>query len=177
MIYMQIRKASENDITGIAHVQIKSWQSTYKGILPDTYLNSMNLETRKKNWTRNLKMLHSATYIAENDEGHIVGFAAGGPEQTNTLHYFQGEVYAIYLLQEYQRQGIGKKLIKAVVEELIRKQHGNLIIWALKDNPSRGFYKALGGHLITEKTIKMAGIEITEVGYGWEDIHDILLKL
>ncbi|MFJ7747402.1 GNAT family N-acetyltransferase [Peribacillus sp. NPDC097295] len=174
---MHIRKASENDITGIAHVHIKSWQSTYKGILPDTYLDSLNLETRKKNWARNLKMLHGATYIAENDEGHIVGFAAGGPEQTNAHQYFQGEVYAIYLLEEYQRQGIGKKLIKVVVEELIGKQHSNLIIWALKDNPSRGFYEALGGRLITEKTIKMAGIEIAEVGYGWEDIHDILLKL
>ncbi|MGE7120889.1 N-acetyltransferase family protein [Peribacillus sp. NPDC046944] len=173
---MQIRKATENDITGIAHVHIKSWQSTYKGILPDSYLNSLNLETRKKNWSRNLKMLHSATYIAENGDGKIVGFAAGGPEQTNHLH-IQGEVYAIYLLKEYQRQEIGRKLMKAVVDELVQKQHANLIIWALKDNPSRGFYEALGGRIISEKTVKMAGIELAEVGYGWDNILDILVKL
>lgn len=173
---MQIRKATENDITGIAHVHIKSWQSTYKGILPDSYLNSMNLEIRKKNWLRNLKMLHSCTYIAENDKRQVVGFAAGGPEQSNDS-YFQGEVYAIYLLKEYQRQGIGKNIMKAVIDELAKKEHHNLIIWALKDNPSRGFYEALGGQVVAEKIVKMAGIELEEVGYGWKDIQDILLKL
>ncbi|MET3320228.1 UNVERIFIED_ORG: ribosomal protein S18 acetylase RimI-like enzyme [Peribacillus simplex] len=173
---MKIRKATEKDVTGIAYVHINSWQSTYKGILPNQYLASLNLETRKKNWLRNLKMLHNATYIAENGEGQIIGFVAGGPEQTNDPH-IQGEVYAIYLLKEYQRQGIGRKMIKTVVYELIDKEHKNLIIWALKDNPSCGFYKALGGHVIAEKTVKMAGIELIEVGYGWDDIHEILLYL
>jgi L-amino acid N-acyltransferase YncA len=173
---MKIRKANEEDIYGLAHVHIKSWQKTYKGILPDHYLDSMNLEARKKNWLRNLKMIHNATYVAENEEGHIVGFASGGPEQTNDI-YFQGEVYAIYLLKEYQRHGLGRRIIKAVIDELAKKEHKNLIIWALKDNPSRGFYEALGGQVVGEKTVKMAGIELVEVGYGWENIQDILLHL
>lgn len=48
MIFMKIRKATEKDVTGIAYVHINSWQSTYKGILPNQYLTSLNLETRKK---------------------------------------------------------------------------------------------------------------------------------
>ena len=166
----------EQDVRGIANVHINSWKTTYKGILPDQYLSSMNLEAKKKNWLRNLKMLHNATFVAENTNGEIVGFAAGGPEQTNDPH-IQGEVYAIYFLQEYQRQGLGRKMIKAVIHELMKMEHQNLIIWALKDNPSCGFYRALGGQVITEKTVKMAGIELIEVGFGWEDIHDILLHL
>jgi ribosomal protein S18 acetylase RimI-like enzyme len=173
---MKIRKAIEEDVDGIAIVHINSWKTTYKGILPDQYLSSMNLEAKKKNWLRNLKMLHNATFVAENANGEIIGFAAGGPEQTNDPH-FQGEVYAIYFLREYQKQGLGRKMIKAVIHELMKMEHQNLIIWALKDNPSCGFYRALGGQVIAEKTVKMAGIELIEVGFGWEDIHDILLHL
>ncbi|MEF2098178.1 GNAT family N-acetyltransferase [Bacillus sp. CFBP9009] len=173
---MKIRKAMEQDVRGIANVHINSWKTTYKGILPDQYLSSMNLEAKKKNWLRNLKMLHNATFVAESDNGEIIGFAAGGPEQTNDPH-IQGEVYAIYFLQEYQRQGLGRKMIKAVIHELMIMEHQNLIIWALKDNPSCGFYRALGGQVRAEKTVKMAGIELIEVGFGWEDIQDILLHL
>lgn len=166
----------EQDVNGIANVHINSWKTTYKGILPDQYLSSMNLEAKKKNWLRNLKMLHNATFVAENTNGEIIGFAAGGPEQTNDP-LIQGEVYAIYFLQEYQRQGLGREMIKAVIHELMKMEHQNLIIWALKDNPSCGFYRALGGQVIAEKTVKMAGIELIEVGFGWEDIQDILLHL
>ncbi|ASS96727.1 GNAT family N-acetyltransferase [Peribacillus simplex] len=173
---MKIRKAMEEDVNGIANVHINSWKTTYKGILPDQYLFSLNPEAKKKNWLRNLKMLHNATYVAENDNGEIIGFAAGGPEQTNDSH-IQGEVYAIYFLKEYQRQGFGRKMIKAVIHELMKMEHKNLIIWALKDNPSCGFYRALGGQVIAEKTVKMAGIELIEVGFGWEDIQDVLLYL
>ncbi|MGE7184258.1 N-acetyltransferase family protein [Peribacillus sp. NPDC006672] len=173
---MKIRRAIEEDVNGIANVHINSWQTTYKGILPDQYLSSLNLEARRKNWLRNLKMLHNATFVAENAHGEIIGFAAGGPEQTNDPH-IQGEVYAIYILKEYQRQGFGRQMINAVIHELIRMEHKNLIIWALKDNPSCGFYKALGGQVKAEKTVKMAGIELIEVGFEWEDIKDILLHL
>ncbi|MFE3974100.1 MULTISPECIES: GNAT family N-acetyltransferase [unclassified Peribacillus] len=173
---MKIRRAIEEDVNGIANVHINSWQTTYKGILPDQYLSSLNLEARRKNWLRNLKMLHNATFVAENAHGEIIGFTAGGPEQTNDPH-IQGEVYAVYILKEYQRQGFGRKMIKAVIHELIKMEHKNLIIWALKDNPSCGFYKALGGQVIAEKTVKMAGIELIEVGFGWQDIKDILLHL
>ena len=100
----------------------------------------------------------------------------GGPEQTNHPH-IQGEVYAIYLLKEYQRQEIGRKLMKAVVDELVQKQHANLIIWALKDNPSRGFYKALGGRIISEKTVKMARNRVSRSWLWLGNILDILVKL
>ncbi|MGG0792214.1 MULTISPECIES: GNAT family N-acetyltransferase [Bacillaceae] len=173
---MKIRKAIEEDVNGIANVHINSWKTTYKGILPEQYLSSMNLEAKKKNWLRNLKMLHNATFVAESANGEIIGFAAGGPEQTNDPR-IQGEVYAIYFLKEYQRQGLGRKMIKAVIHELIEMGHKNLIIWALKDNPSCDFYNTLGGQVIAEKTVKMAGIELIEVGFGWEDIQDILLHL
>ena len=49
-------------------------------------------------------------YVAENEAGQIVGFADGGPERARDMT-FKGELYAIYILNDYQRQGVGRHLI------------------------------------------------------------------
>src|SRR4249920_3806786 len=98
---MKIRRATEKDVTGIAHVHVETWRSTYTGIIPDAYLDSLNIENRTKNWQRNLRTLHSEIFVAENEASEIIGFAAGGPEQTRDA-FFQAELYAIYILKSYQ---------------------------------------------------------------------------
>ena len=52
-----------------------------------------------------------------------------------------GEIYAIYILKEYQQRGIGKKLINFAVNDLINENYDKVVIWALKDNPNVKFYK------------------------------------
>lgn len=176
VIRMIIRQATDEDVTGIAHVHIKTWHSTYKGILPDEYLDSLTIENRKKNWLRNLHTLHSVVYVAINNIGEIVGFIAGGPVQY-WANDFQAEIYTIYILQSYQRQGIGKQLLKPIIQNLIEKKYENIIIWALQDNPYRAFYQSLGGIQVSSKEITVSGKALTEVAYGWHDIYDLLKSL
>jgi Acetyltransferase (GNAT) family. len=56
-------------------------------------------------------------YVAENKSGKIVGFAAGGRERMGKYMY-QGELFAIYILEEYQRQGIGRQLLGCVAAKI-----------------------------------------------------------
>ena len=173
---MIIRRATEDDLFGIAHVHVETWQSTYAGIIPDHYLQSLTIENRLRNWKRHLKTLHTCTFIAENATGDIIGFAIGGPEQTRDSHY-QAEIYAIYILNAYQRQGIGKQLIKPLAEIFNKKKYENIIIWALKENANRLFYESLGGQIVATKNISICGKELLEVGYGWSSIRDLIGKL
>jgi GNAT superfamily N-acetyltransferase len=78
-------------------------------------------------------------FVAENEHGDIVGFANGGKELSGKYPY-DGELYAIYLLENYQRQGIGNQLVRNVVQELHRFNIFSLFVWVLEDNPSRFFY-------------------------------------
>lgn len=176
MIFIKIRQATEEDVIGIAYVHVETWRSTYTGILPDDYLQSLTIENRAKNWQRNLKTLHTTTFIAENDVGDIVGFAAGGPNQSRDP-YYQAELYAIYILDAYQRKGIGKQLIKPIIQILEAKKYENIIIWALEENSNRAFYKSLGGQLVASKSISICGKVLNEVGYGWNTIHDLFIEL
>lgn len=45
---MLTRKAALEDAPGIANVHVDSWRSTYKGIVPDTYLASLSYENQER---------------------------------------------------------------------------------------------------------------------------------
>jgi hypothetical protein len=47
---MLIRDALQTDAAGIARVHVNSWRSTYRGIVPDQFLDSLSLERREQYW-------------------------------------------------------------------------------------------------------------------------------
>ncbi|MEH7305468.1 GNAT family N-acetyltransferase, partial [Neobacillus drentensis] len=104
----------------------------------------------------------------------IVGFANGGPERTGEYPKYAGEMYAIYILQDFQKQGLGEQLIKAVVADLLNQNIHSMLVWVFQDNTSRYFYEKMGGKVVNRETVDFAGTNLIELAYGWEDIN--LLK-
>lgn len=167
-----IREAASADAAGIARVHINSWQSTYRGIVPEAYLGSLDYSERTVRWKSLLSEPGSANaiYVAEAQQEGVVGFASGGPERSGDPIY-RGELYAIYVLPEYQRIGLGIRLAEAIVDPLVRAGLDSMMVWVLADNqPARRFYQRLGGKLLRTQTIEIGGIGLEEVAYGWEDI-------
>ena len=117
-------------------------------------------------------------YVAETEEGLVIGVAMGGPER---LHHplYTGEIYFLYLLPAYHRQGIGRQLTISVVERLVEQGMHSLLIRVLQANvPARRFYEALGGHLVPEvvEEFEERGTVLVRVAYGWSDVsHEVLL--
>lgn len=111
-------------------------------------------------------------YVAEDEDGQIVGLASGGTSQSGDPNY-PGELYAIYVLQEAQGKGVGRNLFDEVVKRLARSGIHSMILWVFRDNqPSRRFYEAMGGELLYEKEFELAGTKLTEVAYGWKDTRE-----
>lgn len=166
-----IRKGILSDTKGIAKVHVESWKTTYANIVPDEYFNKLTYESREQIWINSIP--NGGVYVAENNEGEIVGFSSGGKERSGKYDGFDGELYAIYILKKYQGQGIGKALIQPIIDELIGMGLNTMLVLVLKDNVSRLFYEALGGKKIDELEIQIAGKKLTEVVYGWENLKDI----
>jgi GNAT superfamily N-acetyltransferase len=167
-----VRPARVNDARGIADVHVASWRTTYKGIFPDTLLDGLCVDKREQSWRETLAASEpsSVTLVACDVDGSIVGFISGGVERTGRLGY-EGEVYAIYLLQLAQRQGLGTLLVQHFVRELRARGVGSMAVWVLAENPFRQFYEALGGKLVTEQQIECGGQSFTESAYGWQDLN------
>ncbi|SEQ12528.1 Acetyltransferase (GNAT) family protein [Piscibacillus halophilus] len=170
---MKVRKAVVEDAKGMAKVHVDSWRTTYAGVVPDEYLNNLSYDERENMWKQATP--RGGVYVAENNEGEIVGFATGGPERSGKYPDYKGELYAIYILKDYQRQGIGKALMKPIVEGLIRDNLTNMVVLVLEDNPSKHFYEATGAKLLDTEDIEIGGKKLIELVYGWDDIRSINL--
>jgi GNAT superfamily N-acetyltransferase len=173
-----IRKAVPDDAAGVAKVHVDSWRTTYKGIVQEEYLESLSYDRSEERW-RNRFAKNPAEYamfVAENEVGQIIGFADGGPERSGDCDY-NGELYAIYILQEYQRKGIGKRLFGHVVSHLASNNFHGLMVWVLNDNPSRLFYESLGGQLVRNKTVEIGNQHLHECAYGWRDLTSLHAEL
>ena len=162
------------DAAAIARVHIDSWRTTYRGIVPDEYLAGLDVADREAHWRG---ILDSAsedfTYVAETPAAGIVGFAGGGPESSEDPLY-RGELYAIYLLQEHHRRGVGRQLTAVVASRLLEAGKRSMLIWVLTENiAARRFYEALGGEYVREQAIAIGGASLTEVAYGWKDISSL----
>ncbi len=171
---MHIRQAMIDDAGGIANVHVASWQTTYIGILPTEFLAGLNPADRGPILREQLTCSQPGpcVFVAEDDSG-VVGFASGGRERTGDTE-FDGELFAIYLLARSQGQGLGCRLVHNVAGTLIEHGRVSLLVWALKDNPSRRFYERLGGLPVRERTITIAGTSLIEIAYGWRELRDLL---
>ena len=167
---MTIRPATPEDCAAIAHVQIASQRTTYRGIVNDDYLDALSYERRTAQWLKNLEQ-NQITLVAENEHHVVIGFADGGPERTGRTDY-RGELYAINLLEECRRRGLGRQLVERIFESLVKAGMDRILIWALAENPCRPFYEALGGKLVGEREIEIGEQKLREVAYGWD--HDRL---
>jgi GNAT superfamily N-acetyltransferase len=171
---MRIREAEIDDAAAIARVHVDAWRTTYAGIVPDEYLAGLSYDEREQNWRDGLADPARAdfTLLAENDRRAIVGFATGGPERDGNGVY-RGELHAAYLLADSRRIGIGRRLVAAVAGRLVEAGYESMLVWVLADNPSRRFYKALGGKFVSDKVVEIGGARLIEVAYGWPDIRQL----
>ena len=166
---MRIRPAVAADARAIAEVQVATWRTTYRGMLPDDLLDNLSVDEREPRWLELLATAGEVMLVACDAGGTVVGFAAGGAERTGQLGC-DGELRAIYLVESVQRQGLGTLLVRRLVQELRSRGFTSMALWVLTENPFRKFYDALGGKVIAEREHERGGQMTQEVAYGWSDL-------
>ncbi len=127
---MLIRAAQPEDAMDIGHVHVNSWRTTYRGLLPDSVLAAQSIGQRAAIWRQAAKAAltgesRSFVLVAEDSTDGIIGFASAGPEREEGSG-FDGELYAIYLLQSHQGRGIGRQLTGRAVNLLVSEGHGSM---------------------------------------------------
>ena len=138
-----IREMVKEDKKQVQEAVKKSWNATYEGIIPieiqDNFLNgAYNDEMMKR------RLEHSLMLVAEADDT-ILGFANFTPVNKKN----QTELSAIYLLPEYQGEGIGSALLNAGIEKL--KDVKEIHLDVEKENTiGTTFYKAKGFKVVKE---------------------------
>jgi ribosomal protein S18 acetylase RimI-like enzyme len=169
------RRAVVQDAAGIALVHVDTWQSTYRGIVPDERLSNLSYERSQRMWEKTLSDPQGTTIVAEDVPGHVVGFANYGPARDS--EDFDGELYAIYVLQSMQGRGVGKMLVLSAAKDLKARSFDSMLVWVLAQNPFKRFYEKLKGEQVSTRDIVIGGKTLKELGYGWRRLDSLIARL
>lgn len=174
---MLIRRAILADAERMGYINAASWRTTYTGLISDAAFDKMTPEVMTTKWTNIISGVGNVSrfqFVAE-VEGEIVGYVGCGQNRHEATSAFGWEVYALYLLKEYQGKGIGKRLMQEAIREMYDEGARSFIIYVLSTNlPARRFYESFKPDFTTEQKITIDGIEYDDTGYGWSDITRLL---
>lgn len=160
-----VRQAKLDDAAEIARVQARSWQSSYRGILPDTILDTMDV-ARRTSLRREILMDSAALNLVAYDVTHrdLVGFCNAGPSRRQGA--LVGELYEIYIVEYAKRYGLGRELLESAMDWCREQEMTTMIVWVLENNHhARRFYTALGGEPSGRMQSTVRGYPVVEVSY------------
>jgi GNAT superfamily N-acetyltransferase len=167
---LSFREATVADCLAVAKVHVRSWKESFAGIVPQTFLDKMSVEKRARAFEKGFSAASYKMYVAEAPGRGAVGFADFG-EPREDIDAYEGELYAIYLLPEFQRKGIGGRLFNLGVEYLVASGKGSMYLLALEVSPYRSFYEKMGGRVLGRKQVEIEDVVYDELVYGWEGLR------
>lgn len=137
---MEIRPLRKtDDRLAVSRIYEKSWKYAYRGIVPQSYLDSIPAGR----WAAGLDRAGwQSLLLIEN--GELAGVACVCASRWPDWPGF-GEIVTLYLLPEYMGKGYGGPLLARAVRELERQGFRNILLWVLEENHrARRFYEKHG---------------------------------
>lgn len=165
-----IRRAEISDAEQIGLIHVRSWQSAYRGKIPQDYLDGLNPAERARQWRRTLETIDRSRadiLVADSGAG-VVGFAGYGPSRdVDADPRRTGNLATIYLLPQAWGTGTGRELMAAVVAGFAALGYAEATLWVLDSNDrARRFYAKAGwaedGATRVDDSL---GISLSEVRY------------
>ena len=151
MIDVVVRAPTEVDVERLAEVHVRAWQSAYVGLMPQDYLDGLDVGQRAEQWRRRFADPAPPEQVVVADHGTdgVVGFVVVGPYRTEEGEEHPGdqvgELVAINVLADHWGTGIGRRLMAAAVDALVARGFDEAVLWVLDGNVrARRFYEAAG---------------------------------
>ena len=137
---MEIRLIDEgDDRRAISKVYEESWKFAYKGMIPQSYLDSIP----QGNWTEAVDTSGWNTLLVL-DGDQIIGTSSYCNSRFEDWKDY-GEIISIYFLPEYMGKGYGKALLQAAVDRLAEAGCKDILLWVLEENErAKRFYERNG---------------------------------
>lgn len=162
-----IRQPDRDDADAMGHVHVRAWQGAYRSIMPDDYLDGLRAEDRASMWRRQIDATGGGGLLIVAINGGVVGFAAFGRCQDDGASPEEGQLYAINLDPAHWAKGLGRLLLRAVTDELVRQGFKSLVLWVVPDNTrARRLYESEGWTVDgVSRDEEVLGVVVTEVRY------------
>jgi GNAT superfamily N-acetyltransferase len=163
---MFLRVARPADAMAVARVHVRSWQTAYRGLLFDDYLDAL----RPDEWARRYaftdpEATNPVTVLAV-EGSEICGLATIGPSRDDDQQTV-GELIALYVDPDRHGLGVGRALIHEARARLARQGFVEACLWVLAGNEwAERFYRLDGWASDgVRRPAKVAGYSTEDVRY------------
>ena len=163
---MHLRPAEPADALEVAGVHVRSWQSAYRGLLPDEYLDGLRAEDRAPRYRFDGVDPDAPSTVLATDDGAVVGFATTGPARDEDAAGL-GELYALYVDPPHWSTGAGRALIGDARGRLGAAGFASAVLWVLVGNGrAERFYRRDGWAPDGKRLVREAwGTTVDEARY------------
>jgi GNAT superfamily N-acetyltransferase len=161
-----IRYATAADVHALAGLHVKTFNETHAPLLR----NGPTYAVREYQWQQLFQSVDGSwfCFVIEDANSDLIGFAKGQPYAHPDQPDFAGELNKIYVLREYHRQGLGRRLIGHVARRFLSQAINSMLLFGDARSPSNGFYEALGAERLYSNSGEFHG------GYGWRDLRSLV---
>jgi GNAT superfamily N-acetyltransferase len=153
-----IREAIKEDIPKLTQLHVVTWNATH----PEEH-KKPTYAGRESQWQQAFMTNDNSWFcfvIATND-GELIGFAKGLLEKDGS-----GCLNKLYLLDEYKKQGLGRKLLYSVANKFYTM--GVKVMWVVTGPKSAActFYERFGG-------VRKLDTDASIAVYVWRDLQKL----
>jgi GNAT superfamily N-acetyltransferase len=147
-----VRPAYPDDAAEIARIQVVTWRTAYRAVLPAAVLDDWDAVAATASWRAAITAAptpgHGVVVALERND--VVGFAAFGPAELGAGEHADpagptAEVSTLLVEPRWGRRGHGSRLLAAVSDIVRSGGAARLQVWLLEDDQvSAGFYESAG---------------------------------
>ena len=155
-----MRDAGPADLDRLAQLHVDTFNETHVG----PFGSGPTFETRQWQWRSKLNELHATNFVLviETTDRELVGFCWVHPSDHPE---WAARLNKIYLLRPYQRQGLGRAMLREAVGRLLANGLTSMALHTETDNvPACSFYEQLGAERLYGDGGTFDGM------YGWRDL-------
>ena len=155
-----VREATAADIPALTRLHVTTWNATYAPLL----MKGPSYGVRERQWREAFAKNDAGWFclVVERPDGELVAFAQGNRSDHPE---FDGQLNNVYVLREYQRMGMGRRLLGHVARRFQNLGINSMWLFGDARNPSSRVWTALGA----KKTDSDPGTG----NYGWRDLTNL----
>ncbi len=159
---MKIELVKEEELMDCANISVNAWKETYKGIINQDYLDSLDVQVRYNKFKSNYQ---TSPFLVAKQNNEVVGFCRYITDlEIKEYPEVDSELTVLYVKPELKGQGIGRALLSYVKIALKEKGKKGMIISSIKGNKiGEAFYHKMKGEIIGESEIEIGNNKYKEL--------------
>jgi len=174
-----LRPATPADAGAIAALHTASWRITYRGMMPDAYLDGPIAAERTDLWSARFSPpgLDRRFVCLAQEGGTHAGFVCALLDEEPT---WGACLDNLHVLPAWRGRGLGRQLFRLAVEWVQAMEPGwPIYLWVFTANgEARKLYDALGGQIVEQHAKEvLVGITVPSLRYVWYDLSRLVASL